>query len=188
MGEVQTLTAARINEKVQLARADKDGRRDRRTDESGCSRSRSRSTMPSRSRCSTTRGLQARYQELGIAEADLVQVGRLPNPGIAFARKTRAAKSKRAGCSNLTTDCHARSWKSSRVALRDPGPCVVEMLARRRYAKVYLNALAAEETVRYMRQVMQAAEPAPNWLDAWNRSAISASCSAREQVSTPMRR
>ena len=32
------------------------------------------------------RGLQASYGELGIAEADLVQAGRLPNPGFSFSR------------------------------------------------------------------------------------------------------
>ncbi|MFL9883443.1 TolC family protein [Paraburkholderia agricolaris] len=32
------------------------------------------------------RGLQASYSELGIAEADLVQAGRLPNPGLTFSR------------------------------------------------------------------------------------------------------
>ena len=32
------------------------------------------------------RGLQASYGELGIAEADLVQAGRLPNPGFTFSR------------------------------------------------------------------------------------------------------
>ncbi|HLS54502.1 MAG TPA: RND transporter, partial [Zeimonas sp.] len=30
------------------------------------------------------RGLQAAYAELGIAEADFVQAGRLPNPGFSF--------------------------------------------------------------------------------------------------------
>jgi outer membrane protein TolC len=32
------------------------------------------------------RGLQASYGELGISEADLVQAGRLPNPGFMFSR------------------------------------------------------------------------------------------------------
>jgi outer membrane protein TolC len=36
------------------------------------------------------RGLQARYAELGIAEADLVQAGRLTNPGFSFGRLHRA--------------------------------------------------------------------------------------------------
>src|SRR5690606_6615847 len=35
------------------------------------------------------RGLQANYAQLGIAEADLVQAGRLRNPLFSFARLTR---------------------------------------------------------------------------------------------------
>jgi hypothetical protein len=35
------------------------------------------------------RGLQADFQELGITEAELVQAGRLPNPGFSFSRLTR---------------------------------------------------------------------------------------------------
>ena len=38
------------------------------------------------------RGLRAAYAELGIAEAELVQAGRLPNPGFVFARKTQAGE------------------------------------------------------------------------------------------------
>ena len=34
-------------------------------------------------------GLQAEFETLGIAEADLVQAGRLPNPGFSFGRFTR---------------------------------------------------------------------------------------------------
>ena len=32
------------------------------------------------------RGLQAGFQELGITEAEVVQAGRLPNPGFSFRR------------------------------------------------------------------------------------------------------
>ena len=35
------------------------------------------------------RGLQASYQELGITEAEVVQAGRLPNPGFSFGRRFR---------------------------------------------------------------------------------------------------
>ena len=38
------------------------------------------------------RGLQASYAELGISEADLVQVSRLPNPGFSFGRMKRGAE------------------------------------------------------------------------------------------------
>ena len=35
------------------------------------------------------RGLQAGFQELGITEAEVVQAGRLPNPGFSFGRSSR---------------------------------------------------------------------------------------------------
>jgi hypothetical protein len=35
------------------------------------------------------RGLQAAYAELGITEAEVVQAGRLPNPGFSFGRLTK---------------------------------------------------------------------------------------------------
>lgn len=35
------------------------------------------------------RGLQAAYAELGITEAEVVQAGRLPNPGFTFGRLTK---------------------------------------------------------------------------------------------------
>ena len=38
------------------------------------------------------KGLQAAYFELGIGEAELVQSGRLPNPGFTFARLTRGSE------------------------------------------------------------------------------------------------
>ena len=36
------------------------------------------------------RGLQAAFQDLGLAEADVVQAGRLPKPGFSFGRLARA--------------------------------------------------------------------------------------------------
>ena len=42
------------------------------------------------------RGLQATFQELGITEAEVVQAGRLPNPGFSFGRLTRGNENGRA--------------------------------------------------------------------------------------------
>jgi outer membrane protein TolC len=109
------------------------------------------------------RGLQAEYQELGIAEADLVQAGRLPNPGVAFARKTQGSEVEierllvvnlaRLIAIPLFLEVESRRFANTqlRVSLQ-----MVSLAADTR--KTYLHALAAEETVRYMRQVMQAAE------------------------------
>ena len=49
------------------------------------------------------RGLQAAYAELGITEADVVQAGRLPNPGFCFGRLTRGDEGLCFGRSDATT-------------------------------------------------------------------------------------
>jgi outer membrane protein TolC len=109
------------------------------------------------------RGLQAELQELGISEAQLVQAGRLPNPGFAFGRKTRgdeveieyflAANLARLLVLPLINELESRRFEQTQalVALR-----VIGIAADTR--KAYYQALAAEEGTRYMRQVMQAAE------------------------------
>ena len=109
------------------------------------------------------RGLQAEYHELGIAEADLVQAGRLPNPGLGFARTTQGGEVElewllainvaRLVAIPLFMEVESRRFAHTqlRVSLQ-----MVSLAADTR--KAYLHALAAEETARYMRQVMQAAE------------------------------
>ena len=109
------------------------------------------------------RGLQAEYPQPGIAEADLVQAGRLPNPGIAFARTTQGGEIEREWLLAINVarliaiplflEVESRRFAETqlRVSLQ-----MVSLAADTR--KAYFNALAAEEGVRYMRQVMQAAE------------------------------
>ena len=109
------------------------------------------------------RGLQAEYHELGIGEAELVQAGRLPNPGVAFARTKQGSEVElewllainlaRLIAIPLFLEVESRRFEHTqlRVSLQ-----MVSLAVDTR--KAYLNALAAEETVRYMRQVMQAAE------------------------------
>jgi outer membrane protein TolC len=109
------------------------------------------------------RGLQAELQDLGITEAQVVQAGRLPNPGFAFGRKTKgdsveleyflAANLARLIALPLINELEARRFEQTKalVTLR-----VLGLAADAR--KAYYGAVAAEETVRYMRQVMQAAE------------------------------
>ena len=109
------------------------------------------------------RALQAAYQELGIGEAELVQAGRLPNPGVAFARKTQGSEVEiewllainlaRLIAMPLFIEVESRRFAhtQTRVSLQ-----MLMLAADTR--KAWLNAVAAEETVRYMRQVMLAAE------------------------------
>ncbi len=109
------------------------------------------------------RGLQATFQELGINEAEVVQAGRLPNPGFSFGRSSRGDEREierglhfniaRLIAMPLIGQMEARRFEQTkgRVAMS-----VLSLAADTR--KAYYNALAAEETVRYMRQVKQTAD------------------------------
>ena len=109
------------------------------------------------------RGLQASFQELGISEAELVQAGRLPNPGFSFGRNSRDEEREierglhlnlaRLLAVPMVQRMEARRFQETqgRVAM-----AVLSLAADTR--KAYFNALAAEETVRYRQQVKQAAD------------------------------
>ena len=109
------------------------------------------------------RGLQATYSELGITEAEVVQAGRLPNPGFSFGRLTRGSEVEfeRGLHVNLARllampfigQMEARRFEQTKsmVAMQ-----VLSLAADTR--KAWVNALAAEETVRYMRQVKETAD------------------------------
>jgi len=109
------------------------------------------------------RGLQATFQDLGITEAEVVQAGRLANPGFSFSRLTRGdeVELERSLHFNLArwlampliSQVEARRFQQTQgtVAMR-----VLSIAAETR--KAWVHAVSAEENVRYARQVMQAAE------------------------------
>lgn len=109
------------------------------------------------------RGLQATFQDLGITEAEVVQAGRLPNPGFSFGRTTRGDEVElerglhfnlaRLLALPLIRQVEERRFEQTRfaVAMR-----VLALAADTR--KAWILAVAADETVHYTRQVMQAAE------------------------------
>ena len=109
------------------------------------------------------RGLQASFQDLGITEAEVVQAGRLPNPGFSFGRNSRGdereiERGMHFNLARLIALPYIGQMESRRfeqikamVAMR-----VLALAADTR--KAYYNALGAEESVRYMRQVQMAAE------------------------------
>jgi outer membrane protein TolC len=109
------------------------------------------------------RGLQARFQDLGITEAEVVQAGRLPNPGFSFGRlrKGDEIELERGLHLNLArlltlpmvSRLEARRFEQVK---REVTMDVLSRAAETR--KAYFQAVAAEETVRYMRQVKQTAE------------------------------
>jgi outer membrane protein TolC len=109
------------------------------------------------------RGLQATYADLGIAEADVVQAGRLRNPGFSFARLRRAdeIEIERAFMFDvlglitmpLRTQLERRRYAltQGRVATE-----IVQLAADTRRA--WYSAVAAQESASYAEQVKQAAE------------------------------
>lgn len=109
------------------------------------------------------RGLQAAFFELGIGEAELVQASRLPNPGFGFARLTRGdeiewERGLHLDLAGLLALPMRREIESRRFAQTQgrAALAVLELAADTR--KAWVQAVAAQETVRYRTQVMQAAE------------------------------
>ena len=109
------------------------------------------------------RGLQATYSELGIAESDLVQAGRLSNPGFVFERLHRgdAVSIERTFLFDILglitmpvrTDLERRRFAlaQNRIAAE-----LLQVTADTRRA--WSSAVAAQEAVKYMEQVRAAAE------------------------------
>lgn len=109
------------------------------------------------------KGLQASYSELGIAEANLVQAGRLRNPSFSFGRLRRGDdieidRSLMLPVMSLLTMPIASKIERRRfeqAQLRAAGDALA-VADETRHA--YFSAVAAQETVKYMEQVKVSAE------------------------------
>lgn len=113
------------------------------------------------------RGLQAEFAEIGIGEAELVQAGRLPNPRLSLLRTSRddiggrEYKIEQILTMNvfslitmpMASEIEARNF--ARIQ-RDVALEVLRLASETR--KAYFAALAAEESVRYTRQVKDVAD------------------------------
>ena len=109
------------------------------------------------------RGLQARLAELGVGDAERVMASRLPNPGFSFARMRRGdeIELERGLHFNLLrlllqpqmAALASRQVEQARLATAQA--VLAQAFDTRR---AWVQAVAAEQSVRYMRQVMQAAE------------------------------
>ena len=112
------------------------------------------------------RGLQASYSELGIAEADLVQAGRLPNPGFTFGRThggndLSISRTFTLGLLNvlnvltlpLATRIESRRFEQTRLLAAD---AMLKVAADARRA--YIGAVAAKQSAVYAEQVKDSAE------------------------------
>jgi len=109
------------------------------------------------------RGLQASFQELGIGEAELVQAGRLPNPGFSFGRMTRGDEREierglHVNLARLLALPLIGPMETRRFEQTQSGVAMNVLSLAADTRKAYVNALAAAESVRYMQQVKQAAE------------------------------
>jgi len=109
------------------------------------------------------RGLQATFHELGISEADLVRVGRLPNPGFSFGRLRRGDEIEiergihlniaRLIAMPLASEVEQRRFE---VTQRMVSMEMLSLASETR--KAYFLAVASDETVRFARQVQQTAD------------------------------
>ncbi len=108
-------------------------------------------------------GLQAAFFELGIGEADLVRAGRLPNPGFSFGRLTRGdeielERGVHFDLATLIAMPMRRGLESRRFAQTQGAAASSVLALAADTRKAWVQAVAAEESLRYTRQVMQAAE------------------------------
>ena len=109
------------------------------------------------------RGLQATYAELGIAEADLVQAGRLRNPGFSFARLTRGEEVEIErtflfDILGLLTMPTRTGLERRRFELAQARVAAELMQVAADTRRAWVSTVAAHEAVKYMEQVTAAAE------------------------------
>jgi outer membrane protein TolC len=109
------------------------------------------------------RGLQARLQQLGITEAEVSQASRLPNPGFSFGRMTKGdeielERGLHFNLARLLTLPLVSRLEERRLqsVQREVAMDVLSLAADTR--KAWVQAVAADESLRYMRQVQEAAE------------------------------
>ena len=109
------------------------------------------------------RGLQARLQDLGIADADRVQASRLPNPGFSFGRNSKGDEREiERGLHLNLARLIALPWlqpMAQRQLAQVQGDVTLQVLTvAGDTRRAFVQAVAAEESLRYTQQVMQAAE------------------------------
>ncbi len=108
-------------------------------------------------------GLQASYAELGIADADVVQAGRIGNPRFAYLRTKHGDERKLEWALTFPIfDLITMPFKMNIAgrqferAQLDAARSALDVAIETR--KAWVAAVAAEETVRYMEQVRETAE------------------------------
>jgi outer membrane protein TolC len=109
------------------------------------------------------KGLKASFAELGVAEADLVQAGRLRNPSFSFGRMRggddveieRSVMFDLLGLLTMPIRSGIEKRRFEQAQLQTASQAV-QLAADTRRA--YFNAVAAQQTATYMQQVQSAAD------------------------------
>ena len=111
------------------------------------------------------RDLQARFEDLGISEAERVQAGRLPNPGFSFGRMEKGTEVEyergvHLNLARLIAMPLTAKMENARFAQMQQQTrlAVFELAVQTR--KAWYGAVAAEQSLTYRQQVMAAAEAA----------------------------
>ncbi len=108
------------------------------------------------------RGLQARFAELGITEAEVVQASSLPNPGFSFGRTRQGDEREiergfHLNVARLIALPIVARMEQQRLAQTRGESAMAVLTLAADTRKAWVDAVAAIESVTYMRQVMQAA-------------------------------
>lgn len=109
------------------------------------------------------RGLQASLLDLGIAEADFVQAGRLRNPGLSFSRLRNGDdleidRSVMFDLAGLLTMPVRRGIEQRRFEQAKLQAAAQAVRLARETRKAYFNAVAAQQSASYMEQVAESAD------------------------------
>ncbi len=160
-GAVEQATAKRLDKQVRWMRSDDDRK-------AGAERVRQLLAEPLTADSAVqvallnNRGLQAEFAELGITEAEVVQAGRLPNPGFSYARLTRGSEIERErsigfDLARLVALPWINKMEARRFQLKQGEVSLAVLGLAADTRKAWLRAVAADETVRYMQQVQRTA-------------------------------
>jgi outer membrane protein TolC len=109
------------------------------------------------------RKLRAAFQDLGVSEADLVQSGRLPNPRFDLRHASNAGlydieETLSFNVLSLLTMPYAHEIEKRRFAQTQQGVVLQIAQLARQTRQAYFAAVAARESLQYLRQVRTAAE------------------------------
>jgi outer membrane protein TolC len=160
--EVSTATQSRIGQKATWVKTEDDAKAARETVRNLVAQPLNADTAVQIALINN-RGLQATYAELGIAEADVVQAGRLRNPGFSFKRKHRAdiveyERTFLFDILGLVTMPIRTDLEKRRFALTQQRVTAQTLQVAADTRRAWFNAVSAQQTAKYMEQVKLAAE------------------------------